>query len=66
VISGAAPRRLQNDRRRRIASRQIRLDRFKLYGELASTATTRSAAASRLGGTPNIRRYSRLNCDGLS
>ena len=38
----------------------------KLYGELASTATSRTAAASRLGGTPNIRRYSRLNCEGLS
>ena len=30
------------------------------------TAASRSAVASRLGGTPNIRRYSRLNCEGLS
>jgi hypothetical protein len=28
-------------------------------------AASRSASASRLGGTPNIRRYSRLNCEGL-
>jgi hypothetical protein len=40
--------------------------RLKLYVELASAATSRTAAASRLGGTPNIRRYSRLNCEGLS
>ena len=26
----------------------------------------RSFAISRLGGAPNIRLYSRLNCDGLS
>jgi hypothetical protein len=31
-----------------------------------SAAGSRRVSASWLGGTPNMRRYSRLNCDGLS
>src|ERR1700687_3733199 len=33
---------------------------------VGSATLSRSASASRLGGAPNIRRYSRLNCEGLS
>jgi hypothetical protein len=42
------------------------LARFVVYVTPTGSARARSRAASRPGGRPNWRRYSRLNCEVLS